>query len=232
MNVIPLVYRRLHAFHGPQGWWPIVNPETLASEYHVSAPRNNEDFFEIAIGAILTQNIAWKNVERGMTGLKRRGLLDPRSLAKIRKDRLGLIIRPTGYYNQKAKKIKNFISWYARYEYDARPLCQADPHALRDELLDINGIGPETADSILLYALNIRIFVVDAYTRRIFTRLGVLAGMEGYHDVQRLFHARFRGSLDDYKEYHALIVSHGKDYCKKKPRCGECCLSAMCKMRI
>ncbi len=232
MKTIPLAYRRLLRFHGPQGWWPIVHPRTLESQYHVHAPRNSSDFFEIAIGAILTQNIAWKNVERALAGLKRRGLLDPLSLAQIRGDRLGAIIRPTGYYNQKAKKIKNFISWYRGHGYDVRRLRRTDPARLREELLAVNGIGPETADSILLYALNVMVFVVDAYTRRVFTRLGVLRGGESYHDVQRMFHGAFRGTVDAYREYHALIVAHGKEYCRKKPLCEACCLSGMCEKRV
>jgi endonuclease III related protein len=232
MKIIPLVYRRLYRFHGPQGWWPIVNPRTLGSEYHLNAPRHSSDFFEIVIGAILTQNIAWKNVDRAIYELKRHEALDPLSLRKMRIGKLGMLIRPTGYYNQKAKKIKNFLAWYGSYDYDCRTLRHADTETLRGELLSINGIGPETADSILLYALNKRIFVVDAYTHRIFSRIGLLKGKSGYHDVQELFHGQFRGSVDEYKDYHALIVAHGKDFCRKKPRCEACCLSDICEKRI
>ncbi len=228
MNRIRSVYQRLLAFHGRQGWWPIVNPSTHRGEYHLGAPRNEKDFFEISIGAILTQNIAWKNVDTALAALKSRGLLDPLSLQRVRLQTLAGIIRPTGYYNQKAKKIKNFMALYRRYKYDFREMSRIEPSCLRKELLSVNGIGPETADSILLYALNVKIFVVDAYTRRIFTRLGILAGKETYHEIQDLIQERFKGNLQEYNEYHALIVAHGKDFCKKKPRCDACCISRLC----
>lgn len=232
MNQIRSAYTRLLSFHGPQGWWPIIDASIPRSEYHVGAPRNGRDFFEISIGAILTQNIAWKNVDTALSALKTRGILDPASLRRMRLRALAGIIRPTGYYNQKAIKIKNFMAWYRRYEFDYRRLQDLDTAFLRTELLDVNGIGPETADSILLYGLGRGIFVVDAYTRRIFTRLGVLSGNEGYHEIQEIFHRRFHGTAQECNEYHALIVAHGKDYCKKRPRCDTCCLSRMCDRNI
>ena len=225
------VYDRLLAFHGPQGWWPIYNPAAQAGEYHVRAPRDADDFYEIAIGAILTQNIAWKNVERAIAALKGRAILHPQGIGKTRRDSLARLIRPTGYYNQKAVKIKNFNDWYGRFDYDYSKLTEKDPAEVRGELLSINGIGPETADSILLYALNCKIFVIDAYTKRIFTRLGYFTGAENYADMQARFHERFDGSARDYNEYHALIVAHGKDFCKTKPRCGDCCLAPICKKK-
>jgi endonuclease-3 related protein len=232
MHILRSVYKKLLAFHGPQGWWPIINPSTSQSEYHLSAPRNESDFFEIAIGAILTQNIAWNNVNRALISLKARGLLDPQQLRRTGTARLARIIRPTGYYNQKAKKIKNFINWYGCHGYRCRDLSRMDPDGLRKELLNVNGIGPETADSILLYAFNIKIFVVDAYTRRIFTRLGLLAGDPEYQEIQDLFHRQFKGSVREYNEYHALIVAHGKNVCKKKPLCGACCLQDLCQASL
>jgi endonuclease III related protein len=196
-------------------------------------PRGGADFFEIAIGAILTQNIAWKNVNKALAGLKRERLMAPGPLAGVRRSKLAAIIRPTGYYNQKAKKIKNFIAWYRHYGYSFRKLQSLDAPPLRKSLLDVNGIGPETADSILLYALNVGIFVVDAYTRRIFSRLGILTGDERYEEIQNRFHRYFKGTVEEYKEYHALIVAHGKDYCtSRKPKCGECCLKRLCNKRI
>jgi endonuclease-3 related protein len=228
MHILRSVYKRLLAFYGHQGWWPIVNPSTSRSEYHVGAPRNESDFFEIAVGAILTQNISWKNVDTAMTSLKSREILDAASLRNISAAKLAGIIRPTGYYNQKAKKIKNFLAWYGRYNYDYRTLCRKEPGELRDELLAINGIGPETADSILLYALNVGIFVVDAYTKRIFTRQGFLTGNRKYEEIQELFHRYFKGTAPENNEYHALIVAHGKNFCKKKPLCDTCCLQSLC----
>jgi endonuclease-3 related protein len=223
------VYTRLLAFHGPQGWWPIVNTDLGTGEYHVKAPRSEADFFEIAIGAILTQNISWKNVDTSLVVLKKKDLLAPGKLMKVGNTRLAGLIKSTGYYNQKTKKIKNFLRWYGTYNYDWQLLKIKNSAVLRDELLSINGIGPETADSILLYALGKKIFVVDAYMVRIFTRLGVLSGTEKYHDIQDLFHKRFRGRLIEYNEYHALVVAHGKDFCKKKPSCGKCCLIRYCR---
>lgn len=232
MNQLQRIYRELLSFHGPQGWWPIINPRTFASEYHVQAPRGKEDFFEISIGAILTQNIAWKNVDYALGTLKRNGLLDPESLCKIRAERLARLIRPTGYYNQKAKKIKHFLAWYGTRGWNYSLIKTLDAIRLRDELLAVHGIGPETADSILLYALNRPVFVVDAYTRRIFKRIGALSGEESYLEIQELFHKNIKRSPGVYNEYHALIVAHGKDYCTKKPACGECCISKICTKRL
>jgi endonuclease III related protein len=208
------VYRLLLKEYGPQDWWP------------------GDTAFEVAIGAILTQNVAWKNVEIAIRALKEAKLLSPRALHEAPGTMLAPLIRPTGYYNQKVKKIKNFLEWYRGRGYSFRNCRSAGTGVLREELLAVNGIGPETADSILLYALERKVFVVDAYTRRIFTRLGVLSGRESYHDIQRLFHARFRGDVPEYNEYHALIVNHGKNTCKKTPRCTECCLARVCARRI
>lgn len=227
-KLLRAVYRRLLSFHGPQGWWPIVNPRLGTGEYHVGAPRSAADFFEIAVGAILTQNVSWKNVDSALAVLKKKNLLSPEKLIRMTQARLAGLITSTGYYNQKAKKIKNFIRWYATCRFDWRMLREMDPSTVRSELLSVNGIGPETADSILLYSLGAKIFVVDAYTVRMFTRLGLLTGGEKYHAVQELFHLCFRGSAVEYNEYHALIVAHGKDYCKKKPACDTCCLARIC----
>jgi len=223
-----LIYKRLLGCHGPQGWWPIVNPRTLTSEYHMNAPRNGSDFFEIAVGAIMTQSVSWKNVDKAIAVLKKNKLLNPESILHIRIKTLAGMIRPTGYYNQKAKKIKNFIAWFSRHgcSYDA--LLRKDHAELRNELLAVNGIGPETADSILLYALNCKIFVVDAYTKRIFTRLGFFTVNEDYHGMQNIFHAGFRGTAQEFNEFHALIVAHGKNYCIRDPNCIDCCLSDLC----
>jgi endonuclease III related protein len=232
MNIIRLIYRKLLAFHGRQGWWPIVNNETRAGEYHVGAPRGDDDFFEIAVGAILTQNISWNNVDRALGTLKQKKLLNPPSLEMIDNETLAGLIRPTGYYNQKAQKLKNFTAWFRGYDYQYGMLAARGTDELRRELLEIKGVGPETADSILLYALGREIFVVDAYTKRLFTRIGFLSGNESYRQIQELFHQNFKSTADSYNEYHALIVAHGKDYCKKKPFCPECCLNSACEKKI
>ena len=229
VSLLRTVYCRLLSFHGPQGWWPIVNPKMGTGEYHVGAPRSADDFFEISVGAILTQNVSWKNVDSVLAVLKKKNLLDPGTLMRMKPARLAGLITSTGYYNQKAKKIKNFIRWYGTHRFDWRELGKMDTRAVRDELLSVNGVGPETADSILLYALGAAIFVVDAYTVRMFTRLGILTGDEKYQAIQELFHRDFRGSADENNEYHALIVAHGKDICKKKPLCDTCCLRSLCR---
>ncbi len=223
-----LVYKRLLACHGPQGWWPIVNPRTFESEYFMDAPRGERDFFEIAMGAILTQNVSWSNAAKALSALKKRGVLSPDAISHIRLKTLAGLIRPAGYYNQKAKKIKNLVAWYGLHGYSYLALKREDLMELRKELLSVNGIGPETADSILLYALNRKVFVVDAYTRRIFSKLGLIRGDEKYHDIQGMIHAGFKGDLDEFKEYHALIVAHAKKFCKKEPSCPGCCFFKLC----
>ncbi len=205
------IYKALFKNYGAQYWWP------------------GETEFEISIGAILTQNVSWKNVEIAILNLKKNNLLSPESLYPKNEEDIAPLIRPTGYYNQKAKKIKNFLRWFKAYNFSFDSLRDIELPALRKELLSINGIGPETADSILLYAILKKIFVIDAYTRRIFHRVGVLTDNETYPEVQEIFHHGFKGNIQDYNEYHALIVKHGKDVCKKKPLCNDCCISAYCK---
>jgi endonuclease-3 related protein len=159
-------------------------------------------------------------------------LLSPEALHSCTEKRIASLIRSTGYFNQKARKIKNFLDWFKGYRFSFDTLSTMDTSPLRRELLSIKGIGPETADSILLYALSKKIFVVDAYTMRIFVRMGILTGSEKYSDVQKVFHRGFRGGIQDYNEFHALIVNHGKNVCVKKPLCEECCLESFCQKRI
>lgn len=204
------IYKRLFAAYGPQHWWP------------------GRTRFEIVVGAILTQNVAWKNVETAIAILRRRRLLRPEVLDRLNAARIAPLIRSTGYFNQKAKKLKAFLAWFSGYGYSFKGISAIETAALRGELLSVNGIGPETADSILLYALGKKIFVVDAYTRRILSRTGHLRGDEEYHAIQRLFHARFRGDVAAYNEFHALFVRHGKEACAKIPRCDECPIARIC----
>ena len=204
------IYKIFFKAYGEQYWWPGDTP------------------FEIAIGAILTQNVSWKNVETAIRNLKTEKLLSPKALYSAPDKKIAPLIRPTGYYNQKTKKINNFLKWFRNYNFSFKRLERVDLPALRDELLSINGIGPETADSILLYALSKNIFVVDAYTRRIFSRLGKFSEKSTYHEIQNFFHGHFKGDTGDYNEYHALIVKHGKDICRTKPLCGECCIRGLC----
>ncbi len=204
------IYKIFLNEYGKQHWWPGDTP------------------FEISIGAILTQNVTWSNVEKAIAILKNKNLLNPKVLYSKNAEEIAPLIKPTGYYNQKAKKIKNFLEWFKKYNFSFGNLQGSGLSDIRDELLSINGVGPETADSILLYALFKKTFVVDAYTKRIFSRTGHLTGKEPYETIQVLFHKKFKGDTQDYNEYHALIVKHGKDVCKKKPVCDQCCLFDLC----
>ena len=168
------IYKTLFRRYGVQGWWPVLNAKTGLSVYGGASPLNSRVMFEICIGAILTQNVAWKNVEKSLYQLKKAGLLSPRNLESAENTFIAALIKSSGYFNQKAIKIKNFLDWFKIFNYSFRRLEKMDTQTLRNELLSIKGIGPETADSILLYAFGRKIFVVDAYTKRVFTRLGLI----------------------------------------------------------
>jgi endonuclease-3 related protein len=201
------IYQVLLREYGPQGWWPVGG---------FYFPKD-ESPFEIAAGAILTQNATWKNAERALDNLRKRGLLSPEALGKIKPSVLAEIIRPSGYYNQKALRLKE-LSRFFKNRIDAEHVPG------RNSLLGVSGIGPETADSILLYAFHIPVFVVDGYTRRIFTRLGVFSGKESYSTVQECFMGVLPRDVKIYNEYHALIVKHGKEVCRTAPLCDRCVL--------
>lgn len=231
INETRKIYRALLRRYGVQGWWPVLNIKTGLSVYGGNHPLNNRVMFEICIGAILTQNVAWKNVEKSLFHLKKAGLLTPRKLESAENALVASLIKSSGYFNQKAIKIKNFLEWFRKYNYSFRRLQQIDTQALRDELLSVKGVGPETADSILLYALGREIFVVDAYTKRVFTRLGLIDEDWNYDEIQQYFTRKLPADISMYNEYHALIVVHGKDYCKNRPQCDKCCLYGSCRNR-
>jgi endonuclease-3 related protein len=177
----------------------------------------------VIIGAILTQNTAWKNVEKAIRNLKREGVLTPRKLHQLPVTRLAQLIRPAGYFNVKAKRLKHFLDFFSgRYQGDVKRMRQVALPRLREELLGVNGIGEETADSILLYALGKRSFVIDAYTRRVFSRHRYLSGKESYAHIQKTFSGLLPKSEPLYNDYHAQIVEVGKDYCRKSPDCDHC----------
>jgi len=205
------VYQKLFACYGPQHWWP------------------GETQFEVTIGAILAQNVSWSNAAKAIASLKAHNLLTPHKLFKEDSVAIAHHIKPSGYYNQKAFAIQSFLQWFHRYDFSFDALNAIPTELLRKELLSIKRIGYETADSILLYALHRKVFVVDAYTKRIFTRAGFLTGNEDYMAIQAMFHEHFTGNTYDYNEFHALIVKHGKDRCTKKPACNECCIADECK---
>jgi endonuclease-3 related protein len=204
------VYRRLLARYGPQHWWP------------------GETDFEVCIGAILTQNTAWTNVARAIRNLKAAGVLKAGALRDLPQDELAQLIKPSGYYNGKAKKLKAFVTWLAeRCDDDLGGLFRSETVPLREELLRVHGIGEETADSMLLYAGCKPVFVIDAYTKRVFGRLGLTpnAGTR-YGDYRRLFMDNLPPDTALFNEYHALIVRLGKETCRPAPRCGTCPLNA------
>jgi endonuclease-3 related protein len=179
------------------------------------------------VGAVLTQNTAWANVERALTNLKSRGKLSAEAIAGARRDRLAVWIRPSGYFNVKARRLQAFCRWYLG-EGGWTRLSQWDTPSLREALLGIHGIGPETADDILLYAFERPVFVIDAYTRRIFRRLGLWAGDLSYDVLRQGFEQTLGPDVSLFNEYHALIVRHGKEICRTRPHCGECVLRTGC----
>ncbi|MDD5758606.1 MAG: endonuclease III domain-containing protein [Desulfobulbaceae bacterium] len=204
------IYDRLLAYFGPQHWWPGETP------------------FEIMVGAVLTQNTTWTNVEKAINNLKESGLLRFEVMASLPHATLAELIRPCGYFNLKASRLQNLLAMIqTRYEGDLELFAQAELPPLRQALLEVKGIGPETADSILLYAANKPTFVIDAYTHRLLSRHG-LVPEEGadYHEMQELFMSALPNSSALFNEYHALIVCTGKEFCKKStPKCQDCPLS-------
>lgn len=177
------------------------------------------------VGAILTQNTAWTNVEKAMANLKATDALDARTMLDMPGDRLRELIRPSGFFNQKATRLHLFCTFYLEHGGVDGIKKLADPKAA---LLALNGIGPETADSMLLYALDIPVFVIDAYTRRIFARLGLTGANAGYHALQDYFHASLETDTRLFNEYHALIVQHAKQHCRVRPDCTDCPLQQCC----
>lgn len=277
-NLINYVYEVLLNSYGPQGWWPIINNETLLCEYHVNAPRDEKDSLEIALGAILAQNTQWyPNVVRAIQQLKlgrpftntelellktaesyknntsnngktihnnsnvnkpfkilnvlkkikKNNIIDINKISNIDLKQLALIIKPSGFYNQKAIKLKNFCSFLLeKHNGNLTSLLKNNNESIRTTLLRIKGIGNETADSILLYSGNKPFFVVDAYTKRIFNRLGFKE--ENYSKIQTLFIKNLKADKNIFQEYHALIVYLAKNICKKKPLCEKCRLNDRC----
>ncbi|HSD50580.1 MAG TPA: endonuclease III domain-containing protein [Candidatus Methylomirabilis sp.] len=190
---------------GPQGWWP------------------GRTRFEVIVGAILTQNTSWRNVARAMDNLRRACALTPGALAAMPPARLAQLIRSSGYYNVKVGRVKRFLGFLReRYGLNVSRMFARRPSSLRKELLAVPGIGPETADSILLYAGGVPIFVVDAYTRRILSRHGLVPPDASYDEMQELCMGALPPNAALYNEYHALLVAVGKAYCRPVPRCAGC----------
>jgi endonuclease-3 related protein len=191
-----------------QGWWPGDTP------------------FEVAVGAILTQNTNWGNVARAIQVLKDQDFLDPQALNRLPEGELAQLIRPAGYYNIKARRLKNFLEFLANhYGNSMDRMAGADQEQLRPALLTVKGIGPETADSILLYALHKPTFVVDAYTFRILSRHGLIPETCAYEELRQLFMSHLPVEVPLYQEFHALLVRLGKEWCRPKPWCDACPLA-------
>ena len=209
-DVLLEIYRRLYGHYGPQRWWPAETP------------------WEVMAGAVLTQNTAWTNVEKALANLKGAGALAPRALRELTHQELAALIRPSGYYQAKASKLKALAEFVGRYGDDLAGLFSEATPGLREKLLEVHGIGEETADSILLYAARRPVFVVDAYTRRIFSRLGLGPGGDSYPRWQGFFMEDLPPKEGLFNEYHALLVRHGKELCRKKPRCPPCPVKDIC----
>jgi len=225
------IYEHLLKEFGHQGWWPVTpsgscRGDNLEPIYGLRA-RIEKQKLEIIFGAILTQNTSWKNVEKSIIELNKNNLFDIGKILKIKHDELAILIKSSGYYNQKAKKLKNMCVFLKKYPI--KHLEKMELAKARELLLNVNGIGPETADSILLYAFDKPIFVVDAYTKRFLARLGLIKPDAGYEEVQALFMKELPKDTELFKEYHALIVEVAKRACKKNQKCDLCALKRLCR---
>jgi endonuclease-3 related protein len=207
------VYDKLLAHYGPQHWWPGETP------------------FEVMVGAVLTQNTAWSNVEKAIANLVANNALAPEAILQAPVQQLAEWLRPSGYFNVKAGRLREFCRWYLERGGLAALQSLSTPE-LRHELLRVKGVGPETADDILLYAFARPVFVIDAYTRRLFSRLGTIQGDETYEELRAFFERGLGGAAGEnvgiFNEYHALIVIHAKEACRKQPLCKGCPLRRRC----
>jgi len=207
MNKVAELYDSLLAYYGNLNWWPAKTP------------------YEVIVGAVLTQNTAWSNVEKAIANFG--GNLSPEFAAKSEVSDLAEIIKPAGFFNQKAAYLKNVTTWFARYNFDVSTVKKEPFDKLRTELLSLKGVGPETADSILLYAFDFPTFVVDAYTVRLCERYPLDAG-KGYCAVKAYFEKQLPQNTEVYNNFHAMIVINGKDHCRKRPVCDNCPLVKTC----
>ncbi len=206
MELFDALFKR----YGALNWWPADTP------------------FEVCVGAILTQNTNWGNVEKAIANLKREGLLSVEAILDTQPERLAELIRPSGFFNVKTVRLKGFVEWLVTRHGSLDAMFAGEWRPLRDELVRVPGIGPETCDSILLYAGQKPSFVVDAYTRRLFSRLGLVSEKDDYHEVRALFMEHLPTDVPLFNEYHAQIVEHCKCHCRKTPVCDGCPLKAAC----
>lgn len=208
--MIKRVFRILDKRYNCKSWWPVIS---------------ENPFFEIIVGCILTQNTNWRNVEKVILNLKNENLLSPEAIIKTDNSKLKELIRTAGYYNQKVERLKEI----SRFLIKKKNLKNLTVEELRKELLSIKGIGPETADSIILYAFNKPSFIIDAYTKRIFSRLGIVSENISYDKLKELFERNLKKDVILYQRYHGCIVEHAKNICKKRPACQSCYIKNLCK---
>ncbi len=206
---VECVYEALHATYGAQDWWPADTP------------------FEVMVGAILTQRTSWRNVELALANLRNGGLLDPKALHRTQRSEIEQAVRPAGFFRQKAGRLTALCDWLADHGGFVGASQLSDTE-LREELMAVKGIGPETADAIALYAFRRRVFVVDAYFRRLFSRIGMIEGSEPYDVLRARVQRVMCATAEIYAEFHALIVTHAIQRCRTQARCDSCTLSPMC----
>jgi endonuclease-3 related protein len=221
------LYRQLMDSYGPRGWWPIAGTRAVRGPgrgpgrgYHPGSfalPHTRRQRFEIVLGAILTQNAAWGNVEQALAALFDAGISTPEAVLDASTERIAGLIRPAGYFNQKARKLEVIARFFS-----GRGALSLSGAPSRESLLSQWGVGPETADSILLYAFQVPVFVVDAYTRRILGRMGLIEPKESYDRIQQRFHQALDAEHRVFNEYHALLVEHAKRHCRSLPSCAGC----------
>jgi endonuclease-3 related protein len=205
------VYHRMLRHYGPQHWWPADTP------------------FEMMVGAVLTQAAAWSGVRRAISNLKAADAMSPEAVRRMSTDELATLVYPSVYHNSKALKLKALAEYLGtRFGDDAEAMSGEETEGLRNELLGVYGIGEETADDILLYAAGKPAFVIDSYTKRVFSRLGLVPEKESYAGYRAMFTASLPADRDMFAEYHALIVRHAREICKKRPLCDGCCLWDVC----
>ena len=208
-NQYQRIYDILNLHYGPQHWWPADSP------------------FEVMIGAVLVQNTTWKNTSTAIASLKQAGLMSPSAIYKTSNDYLASLIVSSGYFTIKAKRLRALCEWLVEHG-DIEQLKRLPLESIRKDLLAVHGIGPETADDILLYALDKPVFVIDAYTRRLFSRLGLVKHDAAYEELRTVFEQALEKDVSLYNQYHALIVVHGKNICMTRPLCQLCCLNEQC----
>lgn len=215
-EIVTAVYAALYDRFGPQGWWP-VTPRGETEAGYSGGPACDGQRFEVAVGAVLTQNTSWTNASMAVGNLVRRRALDPESIHSMDVKMLAELIKPSGYYNRKAAILKRLAGHFS-----------SNGEITRESLLATSGIGPETADSIMLYAFGKTFFVVDAYTMRVFSRVGLIVPGERYENVRAFFERNLPADTGIFQEYHALIVKLAKEFCRRNPLCDGCPLYPIC----